>query len=200
MTHVSRLSSDAGGVRNAWSMLLLGLALAFGFGGVCGTTSAETSPALQQTIEDVARKWPAVTHIAADEVARLMTEKTAVIFDVRTPEEFAVSHLDGAVRIDPAADAAVFLKEHGTSVKGKTAVFYCSVGVRSSKLTARVADGLKAAGAAASGELKGGIFAWAGDARPLVDAKGPTDKVHGYDSSWGKLVKDPKTLETKERQ
>ena len=37
--------------------------------------------------------------------------------------------------------------------------------------------------------LKGGIFYWHGENRPLVDGRGPTDLVHGYDSSWGKLVK-----------
>ena len=200
MRLMTRLRSDAGRRRHTCKMLLLGMALALAFGSTSDSVNADAMPALQQTIDDVARKWPAVTHFAAGDVARLMAEKKAVVFDVRTPEEFAVSHLDGAVRVDPAVDTAAFLKSHSETVKGKTAVFYCSVGVRSSKLTARVADGLQAAGAAASGELKGGIFAWAGDARPLVDGKGPTDKVHGYDSSWGKLVKDPKTLETRERQ
>ena len=156
--------------------------------------------ALQQTIDDVAKKWPAIAHIPADDVAKLMADKSAVIFDVRTPEEYAVSHLEGAVRVDPAIDSAAFLSEHASAAKGKAVVFYCSVGVRSSKLTARVAGGLKAAGATSTGELKGGIFAWAGDDRRLVDAKGQTGKVHGYDSSWGKLVKNPATLETKERK
>ena len=156
-------------------------------------------PALQQTIEDVARKWPAVAHLDAGSVARLMADKSAVVFDVRSQEEYAVSHLDGAVWVDPSIGAAAFLEQHGASVKGKTAVFYCSVGVRSSKLAARVADGVKAAGATGMGELRGGIFAWGGEGRPLVDAKGATDKVHGYDSTWGRLVKNPATLETKPR-
>ena len=154
---------------------------------------------LQQTIDDVARKWPTVTHLGANDVANLMTDKSAVVFDVRSQEEFAVSHLDGAVWVDPSIATAAFLEQYGASVKGKTAVFYCSVGVRSSKLVARVADGLKVAGVTAMGELRGGIFAWGGEGRPLVDAKGATDKVHGYDRTWGKLVKNPQTLETKPR-
>ena len=178
--------------------LVVSLALMSGMSAAHALDSSAT-PALQQTIDDVARKWPAVTHLPAADVAHLMADKTAVLFDVRTPEEFAVSHLEGAVRVDPAIDAAGFLAQHAALVKGKTAVFYCSVGVRSSKLTARVADGLKAAGATSAAELRGGIFAWGGEGRPLVDAKGGTDKVHGYDSTWGKLVKNPATLETKER-
>lgn len=155
--------------------------------------------ALQQTIDDVARKWPTVAHLGAEDVAHLMAGKSAVVFDVRSQEEFAVSHLDGAVWVDPSIGTAAFLEQHGASVKGKSAVFYCSVGVRSSKLVARVAEGVKAAGATAMGELRGGIFAWGGEGRPLVDAKGATDKVHGYDSTWGRLVKNPQTLETKPR-
>ena len=155
---------------------------------------------LQRTIDDVARKWPEVAHVPAAGLLALQADKRVLVFDVRTPEEFAVSHLDGAVRVDPGIDAAAFLAEHGAAAKDKAVVFYCSVGVRSSRLTERVGAGLKAAGALSVGELKGGIFAWAADARPLVDAKGPTDKVHGYDSTWGRLVKDPKTLETRERK
>ncbi len=76
-------------------------------------------------------------------------------------------------------------------VNGKTAVFYCSVGVRSSRLAERVAQGLKARGAVAVDDLAGGIFAWHGEARPLVDAKGPTDFVHPYDATWGRLLARP---------
>lgn len=168
--------------------------------GLSDCAKAEAMSVLEQTIASVAKKYPGVTHIPAADVARLAAEKSAMIFDVRTPEEYAVSHLDGAILVDPAIDAASFLSQHGAAAKNKDIVFYCSVGVRSSKLTERVADGLKVAGARSVGEMKGGIFAWAGDTRPLVDAKGATDKVHGYDASWGRLVKDPSTLETKPRE
>jgi len=40
-------------------------------------------------------------------------------------------------------------------------------------------------------DLAGGIFAWHGAARPLVDAKGPTDFVHPYDARWGRLLARP---------
>lgn len=180
-------------------MLTGGTVMSFMLAHAVNALEGNLPPALQQTIEDVARKWPTVAHLGADEVARLMADKNAVVFDVRSQEEYAVSHLDSAVWVDPSIGAAAFMEQHGAAVKGKTAVFYCSVGVRSSKLAARVADGLKVAGATSMGELRGGIFAWGGDGRPLVDAKGATDKVHGYDSTWGKLVKDPATLETKPR-
>ena len=98
-----------------------------------------------------------------------------MVFDVRTPAEYAVSHLPGAVNVDPDMPAADFLARYGDSVDGKTAVFYCSVGVRSSRLASRVARELKARGAVAVDDMAGGIFAWHGEARPLVDAEGATD-------------------------
>ena len=44
-------------------------------------------------------------------------------------------------------------------------------------------------GAVAVDNLKGGIFAWHNQQRPLVSGQGqPTPYVHPFDSSWGKLV------------
>lgn len=144
---------------------------------------------LEKTIEDVAKRWPNLQHVPANDVARMMAEKSAVIFDVRTEEEYNVSHLEGAVRVDPAIDSSEFLKAHAGAVKGKTAVFYCSVGVRSSKLAERVGQGLKEAGATATQNLRGGIFAWLQEYRPLHDAEGPIELVHPYDKTWGKAIK-----------
>jgi rhodanese-related sulfurtransferase len=162
----------------------------------------EAQPAghLERTIEDVAKRWPNVQHVPADSVARMMTEKSAVIFDVRTEQEYSVSHLEGAIRVDPAIDSAEFLKAHSEALKGKTAVFYCSVGVRSSKLAERVGQGLKKAGALATQNMRGGIFAWHQEQRPLHDAKGPIELVHPYDKTWGKAVKRQESISTDGRQ
>ncbi len=146
---------------------------------------------LQATIDDVTQRWPQIGHVSPTEVERRIAEGKAVVFDVRTPAEYAVSHLPGAVLVDPDMTAADFLARYGDAVKGKTAVFYCSVGVRSSRLAARVAAELKARGAVGVDDLAGGIFAWHGAARPLVDAKGPTDFVHPYDARWGRLLARP---------
>jgi rhodanese-related sulfurtransferase len=154
---------------------------------------------LERTIEDVAKRWPNLQHVPADDVARMMADKSAVLFDVRTEQEFGVSHLEGAIRVDPAIDSAEFLKAHADAVKGKTAVFYCSVGVRSSKLAERVGQGLKSAGAAGTQNLRGGIFAWHQEGRQLHDAKGPIELVHPYDKTWGKAIKRQESISTEGR-
>ncbi len=161
---------------------------------------AQPAGQLERTIADVAKRWPNLQHVPADDVARMMTEKSAVIFDVRTEQEYNVSHLEGAIRVDPAIDSAEFLKAHAGAVKGKTAVFYCSVGVRSSKLAERVGQGLKEAGALGTQNLRGGIFAWLQEYRPLHDAEGPIELVHPYDKTWGKAVKRQESISTDGRK
>ena len=154
---------------------------------------------LERTIEDVARRWPNLQHVSADGVANMMASKNAVLFDVRTEQEYGVSHLEGAIRVDPAIDSAEFLKTHAAATKGKTAVFYCSVGVRSSKLAERVGHGLKQAGALGTQNLRGGIFAWHQEGRQLHDAKGPIELVHPYDKTWGKAIKRQDSISTEGR-
>ena len=170
----------------------LGLALAAALAllvAYAASAKTDAGSPLDATIADVTKRWPDIKQISGDDLTKITKDGNAVVFDVRLPEEYAVSHLDGAINVDPGLTAAAFLTQHAEKLKGKTAVFYCSVGVRSSKLAQRVTPGLKAAGATGIVNLSGGIFYWHGESRPLVDAKGPTDLVHGYDASWGKLVK-----------
>jgi rhodanese-related sulfurtransferase len=158
--------------------------------GTADPAAADSSTRLQAAIEDVAARWPTQRHITPGELAALMRDGSAVIFDVRAPEEYAVSHLEGAIRVDAGLTRAAFLSENASKLNGKLAVFYCSVGVRSSKLAERVGEAaFKAAGATGSANLAGGIFAWHGEQRPLADANGATQFVHGYDRTWSQLVK-----------
>lgn len=152
--------------------------------------AAAEAPAtqLQKVVEEVVRKFPDVAHVSEAEFDEMRQSDGVVVIDARSAEEFAVSHLEGAVNVDPKISAEEFAVKVAPSLKDKTAVVYCSVGMRSSKLAQRIAEAAKAAGARRVANLEGGIFAWANASRPLVDANGPTTKVHGYDASWGKLL------------
>lgn len=165
---------------------VLGLALVSGQAAFAG----QQSP-LDQTIADVKAKWPGLKHAPPADVQTMIDSGKAVVFDVRSPQEHEVSHIPGAVLVDPALSRDAFVAKYGASVKGKTPVFYCAVGVRSSKLSERIGtQTLEALGAAAPlVTMAGGIFAWNWEGRPLVNANGPTDLVHGYDASWGRLAK-----------
>lgn len=87
--------------------------------------------------------------------------------------------------------AIEFLARHGEAARGKTVVFYCSVGARSSAVADRVTSGLTEKGATGIRSLDGGVFAWSQQGRALEDANGATDKVDGYDPSWGRLLEPP---------
>lgn len=153
--------------------------------------SYSQQPKLQQVISDVSKAWPHLEHTAPPQVERLMTEENAILFDTRTPDEYAVSHLPGAIRVDPDMDRATFLKRYGDMVAGKPVVFYCAVGVRSSRMATRVGDGLKARGASAIHGLEGGIFAWHDAAAPLEDTKGPTEFVHTFSDEMSRMLRRP---------
>lgn len=139
----------------------------------------------------VRQKHPDVTHISPAEYDHLRgadDQDNVVLLDVREPNEFAVSHLAGARRVDPEASLESVLATAG-DVAGKSIVFYCSVGARSAELAHRMQDRLRALGAASVANLSGGIFRWHNEERALVDAGGPTLLVHGYNGYWGQLIR-----------
>ena len=175
------------------------LAAFAGFLILTAGTALSGPNALQDVQDDVARRWPALTHLPAAKLSELMAANTVALFDVREEAEFEVSHIAGAVRVDPGITREDFLARFGTAAKDKNAVFYCSVGVRSSKLATRVADDLKAGGAKEVFDLAGGIFAWHRDERPLTDAKGPTQFVHPNSKSWGSVLSRPELLRMEPR-
>lgn len=115
------------------------------------------------------------------------------LFDVREEEEFARSHLPGAIHVDPDTSAADFLDMYGAVLQSDGVVFYCSVGERSSvmieRLQSALGDDPNAAAAMRWRNLRGGIFRWYGDGYPVVDNEGqPTEALHSYRLLWKLLI------------
>lgn len=160
-----------------------------------GTKTATAAPdefTLSAIHQKITKDYKSVVHIDQQLLQKMLTNKATrkdfVLFDVREPAEFAVSHLEGAVRISPSTWRNTFLKNHGKELKGKTIIFYCSVGVRSSKMAEYLREDLASIGARQVYNLKEGIFGWANHGAPMVNQKGITNKVHPYDNHWGQLV------------
>jgi rhodanese-related sulfurtransferase len=127
--------------------------------------------------------FPEVETISADALARELEENPQlVLLDARAPEEFAVSHLEGARR-------ALTKKEALTELRGlppeQTVVVYCSVGYRS----ARLAEKLAGEGFTNVRNLEGSIFEWANAGRPVFRGASAVHEVHPYDGSWGELLR-----------
>lgn len=78
----------------------------------------------------------------------------ARVIDVRTAEEFAGGHIDGAENV-PISDLAVASR---TWDPAKPVALYCATGSRS----AEAADFLRSAGFKTVYDLKGGLVAWNG--------------------------------------
>ncbi|WP_412060610.1 rhodanese-like domain-containing protein [Rubrivirga sp. IMCC45206] len=129
----------------------------------------------------IAARFSDVPTVSTDTLAaRLATDDAPLVLDARTPAEYAVSHLPGAVRVDPGASPEALADVVG---EAERVVVYCSVGVRS----AAVAERLRQQGVEAA-NLDGSIFRWAGEGRPVVRDGAPVREVHPYDAVWGKLL------------
>jgi rhodanese-related sulfurtransferase len=144
-------------------------------------------PTWPSTRKLITMRFPAAKHITTADFVTWMADaqkQKPVVLDTRAAEEFAVSHLAGATLATNEKDAVQALQ--GVA-KAAPIVVYCSVGYRSSA----IAVALQKSGYTNVQNLDGGIFTWANEGRALVrgdrDAT-PTDKVHPYDSTWGKLL------------
>lgn len=94
-----------------------------------------------------------------------MKSDSVQLLDVRTPEEYAEGHINGAININVQADKFREMAVKKLS-KDSTILVYCRSGKRS--LTA--AEILTKLGYKVI-NLKGGIIDWKENGRPLVDSK-----------------------------
>lgn len=96
------------------------------------------------------------------EFAQKITEPKVIILDVRTPEEFASGHIEGALNID--FNSGSFESEISRLNPSDTYAIYCRSGSRSGQAasimhTARFHD---------VSNLNGGVIDWSNDGLPLV--------------------------------
>jgi rhodanese-related sulfurtransferase len=136
---------------------------------------------LQWRIE---RRFPDVNWLKPDELARRRSDPAQprpVVLDARTQDEFAVSRLQGALRIDPYRPS---LRPLRGFPRDTAILVYSSAGYRG----ARVASWLAKAGYTRVENLSGGIFGWVNEGRPVFRGETPTAQVHPYDYNWGHLV------------
>ena len=147
------------------------------------------SKKLDTLAAELQSSYPNIGHLSTAQLSQWNADaRDLVLIDVREEGEYAVSHIDGALRIDPKASASEVAKHIGSIASGKDVIFYCSVGVRSSQLADRAKDALQAMGAGDIYNVSGGIFAWHNEKRALMNDTGETQMVHPYDRTWGKLV------------
>lgn len=137
--------------------------------------------------QSLRHRFPKVKWITTAQLAAWLADKQRpppALLDVRTKEEWDVSQLPGARRVDPNASVEDVIS--GMS-KDTPIVTYCAVGYRSGVLATK----LREAGFTNVQNLEGSIFQWANQHRPLVRDDGkPVTTVHPYSSLWGRLLRD----------
>lgn len=130
-------------------------------------------------------QFPDVTQISTAELAKWLTTKEReppLLLDVRSEKEYSVSHLPGAIRVDPDADPAAMFTN---LIRAHPVVTYCSIGYRSSAMAQR----MQKAGWRDVRNLEGSIFAWANEGR-LLEADGKrVTKVHPYNRVFARMLK-----------
>jgi rhodanese-related sulfurtransferase len=130
--------------------------------------------------------FPEVEQLSTGDLSRILessVEGTVLLLDTRRESEFAVSHLEGAVRLDPDTEDDDLAKI--ADRKGPV-VTYCSVGYRSSGVARR----LLRAGCEDVRNLEGSIFKWANEGRAVVRDGRAAREVHPFNESWGKLLRE----------
>lgn len=133
-------------------------------------------------------RFPDVSHLSPSSLDTWLHDAqrpAPQIVDARSEEEFAVSHLPGARRMDPESTASTALASLDPE---RPAVLYCSAGHRASTLARR----LQSAGRHDLWNLEGGIFAWANAGLPLECAGQPVQRVHPYLRIFSRLLKRQK--------
>ncbi|MDO9503504.1 rhodanese-like domain-containing protein [Falsiroseomonas sp.] len=148
---------------------------------------ADPGTTMQDVEASVTRLLPVPEITSADLARRIASGERILLLDVREPAEYAQSRIPGALRVSPGAPAAAVLAEHGARMAGATVVLYCAVGWRSGLMVQGIRQAVTQAPAAALLNLRGGIFRWHAEARPLELGPGATG-VHPFDAAWGRLL------------
>lgn len=144
---------------------------------------------LAKVAQEVRTSFPSVQQLSTSALAHLLANPDRlVLLDAREHQEYAVSHLPSAIRVEPNL-VDIPTQPWSKNVKSKVVVFYCSVGLRSSKLANRLQSALLGKGAVSVFNLDGGIFAWHDEERPLENSKGSTDFVHPFDQKYRELLR-----------
>ena len=141
-----------------------GILLAIGGAAVIALAGCSSSDSTTATPTDVTVESPApgtVSLLSPEEFNAAAAQPGVVLLDVRTPQEFADGHIDGALNVD--LNSPSFPQQIAELDPSTTYAVYCRSGNRSAAATAYMLE----QGFAAPYELQGGIVAWQGAGLPV---------------------------------
>jgi len=145
---------------------------------------------LDKIHQKIIKDLPDMSHISRADLATELRSNEILLLDTRPLKEYNISHISGALQVDPNISPEMFHIKFGEALKNKKVIVYCSVGWRSSILGSRLQSTALSAGATSIQNLEGGLFGWHNDNRPLVNASGDTSGIHPYNLFWGRLIEN----------
>ncbi|TDU81553.1 rhodanese-related sulfurtransferase [Prosthecobacter fusiformis] len=130
-------------------------------------------------------RFPDVAQVSPTGLREWLTDEARavpVLVDARSDEEYAVSHLAGALHVDAETVEDEALRKWDPQ---QQYVVYCSAGYRACNLARR----LHQAGIPQVTNLEGGIFAWANAGHPVQRDGQAVQAVHSYHRLFSRLLK-----------
>ncbi len=134
--------------------------VSIGLAGCSSDTEAETTSAQGPGIAVEAPASP--ERVDAATFAEVVSSPGIQIIDVRSPQEFAEGHIEGAINFN--VEGPDFLEQISTLDPAGTYAVYCRSGNRSQPAVAAMADN----GITGIYELESGTTGWQGAGLPLV--------------------------------
>jgi rhodanese-related sulfurtransferase len=124
-------------------------------------TTAVQGPGVSADSGSITR-LDAPVRVGVEEFANVIAAPGVVILDVRTPQEFAEGHIEGAVNIP--VESADYIDQVAQLDPSVTYAVYCRSGNRSQPAV----DGLASVGVTSVYELESGTIGWTDAGQPLV--------------------------------
>lgn len=123
-----------------------------------------------------------VAYISIEELRNIQLSDSILILDSREASEYNVSHIESAKLVG----FNKFSKKNfdaQVSDKNTPIVVYCSVGIRSDRISKK----LQKMGYTNVKNLYGGIFEWKNKGFPILDSTNiETENIHVYSKIWSK--------------
>jgi len=136
------------------------------------------TPSWEKIGQEIDAKFPDVPSISMEALQRQIGAGTEMLLvDVRSREEYVVSHILHAVHMTSPEDLTV--------PPDSFVVCYCSVGYRSAAFVQKA----RKLGYTNIVNYKGSIFQWANAGKPVYRDGKVVTGVHPYDDYWGQLLK-----------
>jgi phage shock protein E len=160
--HPSQRRGQRSRHRAVVALTLVGALALAACGGTADEPAAEAAAGDAPAATDAATARPDFGLISTAEAAQLAVDPEVVVIDVRTPEEFAEGHIEGATLID--INSPTFGDEIDALDRDVNYLVYCRSDNRSGQAVAI----MEQLGFGQLWDMDGGVIAWSAEGRPLV--------------------------------